>query len=104
MKYAFVIVGVVALLLGLAMAAMAKSAIHEIEAGIAFLIFAVMIGSAGVMGALDRLREEQTPLLRIIEGGSSGLGLSRVPHPESYQHGGMWEVRAPNRLTQENGR
>ena len=72
MKYAFLVVGFLAMLVGLAMAAMAKGAIHEIEAGIAFLIFAVMMGAVGIMGALDRLREEQIPLLRIIAGVPAG--------------------------------
>jgi hydrogenase/urease accessory protein HupE len=66
MRYLLAVVGVLALLVGLVMAAAAKSAIHEIEAGIGFLIFATTIGAVGIMGSIDRLREEQTPLLRIL--------------------------------------
>jgi hypothetical protein len=46
----------IASLIGGAFFATAKSAIHEIEAGISFLIAAVLFGSAAVVDAVNRLR------------------------------------------------
>jgi hypothetical protein len=68
MKLACMVLGVLGLLLGLAIAAGAKSAVHEIEAGIGFLIFAISLGAYGVIGAVERVGEDQIIVLRRIAG------------------------------------
>jgi uncharacterized paraquat-inducible protein A len=68
MKLACMVLGVLGLLLGLAIAAGAKSAVHEIEAGIGFLIFATSLGAYGIIDAIERARADQNILLRRIAG------------------------------------
>ena len=53
MKYALLIWGVLAGLYGLLVLANAASAIHEIEAGVAFIIATVSVGLAGVIEAVE---------------------------------------------------
>ena len=45
-------------LVGSVMLLGAKSAIHEIESFILFLIAAVLLGSCAVVGAVDKMRKE----------------------------------------------
>ena len=68
MKLACMVIGVLGFLLGLAIAAGAKSAVHEIEAGICFLIFATSLGAYGIIGAVERSAQEQIIVLRRIAG------------------------------------
>ena len=68
MKLACMVLGVLGLCLGLAIAAGAKSAVHEIEAGIGFLIFATSLGAYGIIGAVERSGVEQIAILRRIAG------------------------------------
>lgn len=55
MKYLFYIISVISLLYGLMVLAGAKSAVHEIEAGVSFVLFVLALGFGGV---LDRLTQE----------------------------------------------
>jgi hydrogenase/urease accessory protein HupE len=68
MKLACMILGILGLLLGVAIGASAKSAVHEIEAGIGFLILAVSLGAYGIIGAVERVGAEQIIVLRRIAG------------------------------------
>lgn len=52
MKYILNTIAIVSLLYGLLVVAGAKSAIHEIEAGVSFVIFVIAIGFAGVISRL----------------------------------------------------
>lgn len=55
MKYLFYIISVISLLYGLLVLVESKSAIHEIEAGVSFILFVLALGFGGV---LDRLTRE----------------------------------------------
>lgn len=77
MKLACMVLGVLGLLLGLVIAASAKSAVHEIEAGIGFLICATSLGAYGIIGAIERSAEEQTVLLRRLAGISENWTCSK---------------------------
>jgi uncharacterized membrane protein HdeD (DUF308 family) len=61
MKWFLVVVGVLAILFGLAVFANARSAVHEIEAMIAFVVFAVCFSGAGVISAVESLRPKPVP-------------------------------------------
>lgn len=52
MKYILNAIAAISLLYGLLVIAGAKSAIHEIEAGVSFVIFVISIGFAGVISRL----------------------------------------------------
>ena len=54
MRYALLLWGVLAGLYGLLVLANAASAIHEIEAGVAFMIATMSIGLAGVIEAIEK--------------------------------------------------
>ncbi len=56
------ILAIVALLVGAIIFAAAKSAIHEIEGFMLFLISAVFISGAGVVEAVNRLRKDMVPI------------------------------------------
>lgn len=56
MKVFLAIMGLLALLGGVGVFGNSKSAVHEIEAFILILIFAVCMGSAGIIEAVDKLR------------------------------------------------
>lgn len=55
MKYVLIVIGVLALLSGFGILTSAKSAIHEIEAFILFLISSVLISSASIIIAITPL-------------------------------------------------
>lgn len=58
MKILLFVLAIVAFLAGGGVLAEAKSAIHEIEAFILFLISAVFISGAGVVEAVNQLKKE----------------------------------------------
>ncbi len=58
MRILLFVTAVLTLLFGLGVFASAKSAIHEIEAFVLFLISAVCMSGAGIVEAVNRLREE----------------------------------------------
>lgn len=60
MRVLLFILAILAFLAGGAILGGAKSAIHEIEAFILFLISAVFISGAGIVEAVNRLRKELT--------------------------------------------
>ena len=57
MSYILIIWGVISGFYGVLVLSQAKSAIHEIEVGVAFLIATVAIGLGGVIEAVDHLRK-----------------------------------------------
>lgn len=57
MKIAFWILGLLATLFGLFVLGNAKSALHEIEAGISFVLMAILWSGAGVMSRIDKFIE-----------------------------------------------
>lgn len=57
MKYVLLVLAVIAFLYGALAALGAKSAVHEIQAGVAFVVFAVTLSGAAVVEAVDRLRQ-----------------------------------------------
>ena len=58
MKYLLFISAVLSFLAGIAILAGAKSAVHEIEGFILFLLSAVCMSGAGIIEAVNRLRTE----------------------------------------------
>jgi protein-S-isoprenylcysteine O-methyltransferase Ste14 len=58
MKWFLVVVAVLAFLFGIMVFAGAQSAIHETEAGVAFVIFTVAMSSAGVIEAVQAVKNE----------------------------------------------
>jgi hypothetical protein len=56
--------GVLAAVYGLIVLGAAKSAVHEIEAGLGFLIATVAFGCAGIIDAVNRMREKRSYLER----------------------------------------
>lgn len=58
MQVVFLVISVLAFLAGLAVMAGAAGAIHEILAGVAFLIWAVFFTGAGIIGAVNRLSNQ----------------------------------------------
>jgi uncharacterized membrane protein HdeD (DUF308 family) len=58
MKFVLFLLSVVSFLLGLAIFFDAKNAVHEIEAYILFLLFAVCLSGAGIIEAIHLLRKE----------------------------------------------
>jgi len=61
MKNLLGLVGIGALCLSVVMLGNSSSALHEIEAGIGFLISVVAMGAAGVIESVDRLRAAVAP-------------------------------------------
>lgn len=59
MANVFWLIGALMVLFGLLIFGGSKSAIHEIEAGVAFVIAAILWGSAGIMGQIDKLRNSR---------------------------------------------
>jgi hypothetical protein len=57
MRIFLLIIGILAFVLGLATLGVAKSAVHEIEAYILFVIFAVCLAGAAVVEAIDNVRK-----------------------------------------------
>ena len=66
MRVVLFILSVIAFLVGVDVLAAAKSAIHEIEAFILFLISAVFLVGASVVGAVNVAREKIEPFLQAI--------------------------------------
>ena len=60
MQFLLFVLAILAFLAGAAIFAGAKSAIHEIEAFLLFLISAIFISGASVVEAVHRLRKELT--------------------------------------------
>lgn len=58
MQVVFLLISMLAFLAGLAVMAGAAGAIHEILAGVAFLIWAVFFTGAGIIGAVNRLSNQ----------------------------------------------
>ena len=58
MKYLLFVLSILAFLAGLAILVAAKSAIHEIQAFILFLISAVFFSGAGVVEAVNQLKKD----------------------------------------------
>jgi len=58
MKYLLFISAILGFLAGIAILAGAKSAVHEIEGFILFLLSAVCMSGAGIIEAVNRLRTE----------------------------------------------
>jgi membrane-bound ClpP family serine protease len=59
MKYVFAVLGIIAIAAGLLILLGTKSAVHEIEAFILFLIAAVRITGAEIIAAIERLTAER---------------------------------------------
>lgn len=60
MRFFLFLLSVLAFLAGVTILAQAKSAIHEIESGILFLIFAVFLSGAAIVDAVHNLMEKQS--------------------------------------------
>lgn len=50
----------IALLYGAAISMGAKSAIHEIQASVSFIVFAVLLSGGGIISAIERLRSQSS--------------------------------------------
>lgn len=72
MVYLFYFLTVLAFLAGVGILAGAKSAIHDIEAFVLFLIATVFLSGAGMLGAMTRLREDLTALVSLRQRLSAG--------------------------------
>lgn len=72
MKVLLLILGLLAGLWGLLIMAVAKGAVHEIQAYIAWLTAAVLFSGAGVIEAVDRLRAGLQASAALPTGGGHG--------------------------------
>lgn len=58
MRYVFMVLGVLVGVFGLLAALLANNSIHQIHAGVMLLTAAVLVSGAGVMFAVERLRQD----------------------------------------------
>lgn len=63
MRIVLLIVGILVLFFGFAIMSGAKSAIHEIEAFILFLISVVLITSSEIIASINKLTEKNQPII-----------------------------------------
>ena len=101
MVVAMLCVAVLALLVGGVVWMGAQSAIHEIEAGVMFIVSAVLFAGSGVMSAVERLRRDVGERLGVRDG-SAGVGATGAETQAQDGDGlGVWVVSEDQTVVKE---
>lgn len=74
MKWLLILWGIVAGFIGIVLFAVSKSAVHEIEAALGFLIATVAIGCAGIIEAVEKAQDKKVPAEKGASGSYTGDG------------------------------